>query len=32
VEVLVGRIRRRVGDDVIKTRRGFGYYLEGEEA
>jgi two-component system OmpR family response regulator len=32
VEVLVGRIRKRIGDDVIKTRRGFGYYLEGEDA
>ena len=32
VEVLVGRIRRRVGDDVIKTRRGFGYYLQGDDA
>lgn len=32
VEVLVGRIRKRIGDDVIKTRRGFGYYLEVEDA
>ncbi|HEV7276066.1 MAG TPA: response regulator transcription factor [Devosiaceae bacterium] len=32
VEVLVGRIRKRIGDDVIKTRRGFGYYLEGADA
>lgn len=32
VEVLVGRIRKRIGDNVIKTRRGFGYYLEGEDA
>ena len=32
VEVLVGRIRRRVGEDVIKTRRGFGYYLQGDDA
>lgn len=27
VEVLVGRVRRRLGGDVIKTRRGFGYYM-----
>ncbi|HLT19027.1 MAG TPA: response regulator transcription factor [Thermomicrobiales bacterium] len=32
VEVLVGRIRRRIGEDVIKTRRGFGYYLQGDDA
>jgi DNA-binding response OmpR family regulator len=30
VEVLVGRVRKRLGKDVIKTRRGFGYTL-GEE-
>jgi two-component system OmpR family response regulator len=29
VEVLVGRVRRKLGSDVIKTRRGFGYFLEG---
>ena len=27
IEVLVGRVRRRLGPDIIKTRRGFGYYL-----
>lgn len=27
VEVLVGRVRRRLGSDAIKTRRGFGYYM-----
>lgn len=27
VEVLVGRVRRRLGSDIIKTRRGFGYYM-----
>ncbi len=32
VEVLVGRARKRLGSDVIKTRRGFGYYIEGDEA
>ncbi|SFZ82527.1 DNA-binding response regulator, OmpR family, contains REC and winged-helix (wHTH) domain [Devosia enhydra] len=31
VEVLVGRVRRRVGTDAIKTRRGFGYYM-GDDA
>ena len=28
VEVLVGRLRRRIGGEIIKTRRGFGYYIE----
>jgi DNA-binding response OmpR family regulator len=28
IEVLVGRLRRRIGADVIKTKRGFGYYIE----
>ena len=28
IEVLVGRLRRRIGVDVIKTKRGFGYYIE----
>ncbi len=32
VEVLVGRVRKKLGNEVIKTRRGFGYYLEGLEA
>jgi len=32
VEVLVGRVRKRVGADVIRTRRGFGYVLGGGEA
>jgi two-component system OmpR family response regulator len=32
VEVLVGRVRKKLGNDFIKTRRGFGYYLEGLEA
>ncbi|SFV28801.1 DNA-binding response regulator, OmpR family, contains REC and winged-helix (wHTH) domain [Devosia crocina] len=30
VEVLVARLRKRLGRDVVKTRRGFGYTL-GEE-
>lgn len=31
IEQLVGRLRRRLGADVIQTRRGFGYYVPGEE-
>lgn len=31
IEVLVGRLRRRLGAEVIKTRRGFGYYIEESE-
>jgi DNA-binding response OmpR family regulator len=27
IEVLVGRVRRRLGSDIIKTKRGFGYYM-----
>jgi two-component system OmpR family response regulator len=27
IEVLVGRVRKRLGTDIIKTRRGFGYYM-----
>jgi DNA-binding response OmpR family regulator len=30
IEVLVARLRRRLGPDIIKTRRGFGYYVEAE--
>jgi DNA-binding response OmpR family regulator len=30
IEVLVGRLRRRIGKEVVKTRRGFGYYIENE--
>lgn len=32
VEVLVGRVRKKLGTEFIKTRRGFGYFLEGLEA
>ncbi len=28
VEVLVGRLRRKLGADLIQTRRGFGYLVE----
>jgi len=30
IEVLVGRLRKRLGSDVIKTKRGFGYYIESQ--
>ncbi|NDW54302.1 response regulator transcription factor [Aliiroseovarius sp. PrR006] len=32
VEVLVGRLRRKIGGGVIETRRGFGYIIAGEDA
>ncbi len=28
VEVLVGRVRRKIGIDIIKTKRGFGYTVD----
>ncbi len=31
VEVLIGRVRRKLGVDVITTRRGFGYVIEAEK-
>lgn len=31
VEVLVGRVRRKLGSDIIQTRRGFGYLIEAED-
>jgi two-component system, OmpR family, response regulator len=30
LEVLVGRLRRKVGEEVIRTRRGQGYLIEAE--
>lgn len=30
VEVLVGRVRRKLGSDFIETRRGFGYSVSAE--
>lgn len=27
IEVMVGRLRRKVGNDLIQTRRGFGYFI-----
>ena len=31
IEVLVGRVRRKLGIDLIQTRRGFGYIIETTE-
>jgi len=31
VEVLVGRLRRKLGADLIQTRRGFGYLVDDPE-
>ena len=31
IEVLVGRVRRKLGTELIETRRGFGYIVPGEE-
>ncbi|KQW29137.1 two-component system response regulator [Rhizobium sp. Root274] len=31
VEVLIGRLRRKLGHDAISTRRGFGYRMGGTE-
>ncbi len=30
LEVLIGRLRRKVGEDAIRTRRGQGYLIEAE--
>jgi DNA-binding response OmpR family regulator len=32
VEVLIGRLRKKLGNDIIQTKRGFGYIFEKEEA
>lgn len=32
IEVLVGRVRRKLGAGVIETRRGFGYLIERDAA
>ncbi|MBK1723809.1 response regulator [Thiocystis violacea] len=32
VEVLVGRVRRKLGSDLIQTRRGFGYLIEAQDS
>ncbi len=31
VEVLIGRVRRKLGVDLIETRRGFGYLIEADK-
>lgn len=31
VEVMVGRVRRKLGNELIQTRRGFGYIIEKPE-
>ncbi len=31
LEVLIGRLRRKIGVDLIKTRRGYGYVVHVEE-
>lgn len=30
IEVLIGRVRRKLGVDLIETRRGFGYIVAGD--
>jgi two-component system, OmpR family, response regulator len=30
IEVLVGRVRKKLGTDLIETRRGFGYVVSGQ--
>lgn len=32
LEAVIARLRRKLGPGVIGTRRGFGYFLEGESA
>lgn len=32
VEVLVGRVRRKIGPGITLTRRGFGYTIQGAGA
>jgi DNA-binding response OmpR family regulator len=27
IEVLIGRVRKKLGTDLIETRRGFGYLI-----
>ncbi len=29
IEALIARVRRKIGSDVIRTRRGFGYLIDG---
>ena len=32
IEVFVARLRRKIGNDAIETRRGFGYVVPGAAA
>lgn len=32
IEVLIGRVRRKIGLDMIETRRGFGYVVDKDGA
>jgi DNA-binding response OmpR family regulator len=32
LEAVIARLRKKLGPDVIETRRGFGYAVPGEEA
>ncbi|MCK4963193.1 MAG: hypothetical protein KAS19_11930 [Anaerolineales bacterium] len=32
MEVLIGRVRRKLGVDLIETRRGFGYIIDTPES
>ena len=32
IEVLIGRVRKKLGPDLIETRRGFGYIVPGDGA
>lgn len=32
LEVLISRLRRKLGSDVIQTRRGHGYVIVAEDA
>ena len=31
LEVLIARLRKKLGSDAVGTRRGFGYYIGGTE-
>jgi DNA-binding response OmpR family regulator len=31
LEVLITRLRKKLGPDSVGTRRGFGYYIGGQE-
>lgn len=32
IEVLIARVRKKLGVDLVKTRRGYGYIVDGEQA